>query len=131
MLHEIVTSILTIVLLLIAVFIFNSIPLIAVSYVVIMLIGVIIFAYFIRKYLRYSIKEMIKDYMPSLLLSILMGIISYALGFLNISNILKLVVQILTGIIVYFMTAMIIKVPECIYLIKVIEKKLKKTGDVE
>lgn len=124
--HEIVTSILTIVLLLIAVFIFDSIPLIAISYVAIMFIGIIIFVFFIRKYLTYSVKEMMKDYIPSLSLSIIMGIICYSLGFLKIPNILKLIVQILAGIMVYVVVAKIIKIPEWIYLTKVINSKLRK-----
>ncbi len=64
-------------------------------------------AYPNKKLLNYSYFEQIKDILPSLVISILMGVIVYFVKFLALSKILILLLQIILGIIIYFSFAKI------------------------
>ena len=62
-----------------------------------------------KKLLNYSYIEQIKDILPSLLLSIFMGICIYFIKFIFINKILILLFQIILGIIIYFSLAKLLK----------------------
>lgn len=64
------------------------------------------------KLLNYGYKEQIKDILPSLSLSLIMGGVVYSILFLNISPYFTLVIQIFTGAIVYISLAKLFKL-EC------------------
>ncbi|NGT36135.1 polysaccharide biosynthesis C-terminal domain-containing protein, partial [Clostridium perfringens] len=68
------------------------------------------------KLLNYSYLEQIRDIIPSLIVSILMGIITYSIKFLNLSNLVTLMVQIIIGIIVYIILSKLFKLESYIYL---------------
>ena len=124
--QEIVTSILTIILLVIAVFKFNSISFIAWSYVVIMIVGLGIFAFFVNKYLGYSFREMAIDYCPSLGMSCVMGIIVFFIGYIPIHSLIKLVIQFVVGVTVYVLIAYIGKREEMWNLTELLKKIIGK-----
>lgn len=62
-----------------------------------------------RKLIGYKLKEQVRDIIPSMLLSIVMGIIVLWVGQLNFSNLVGLLLQIFVGIIVYCAGAYIFK----------------------
>lgn len=99
--HEIVTSIATIVLLLLAVFVYSRIEYIAWSFVVVMVMGVAIQAHFVKHFFAYQYKEMLRDYMPSMLVSCCMCGIVLLVGTLNCADLLKLMLQITMGVVSY------------------------------
>lgn len=109
LLHETITSIATVVLIFLAAFIFENIELIAWSYVMVMLIGLVIFSVFIKRSFSYGYFEMVKDYFPSLIMSLFMGGSVYLCGYLPINNIFKLVLQILIGIVIYISLSVVMK----------------------
>lgn len=78
------------------------------------------------KLLNYSYKEQIKDIMPSLLISIIMGVIVYSILFLNLSSYITLLIQVLVGVIVYIGLAKLFKLECFIYLVNTIKGILKK-----
>ena len=69
-------------------------------------------AYPNKKLLNYSYLEQWKDIIPSLLISLLMGLTVYVLNFLSIAEFLKLFVQIVVGVVVYILLAKLFKI-EC------------------
>ena len=117
LIHEIVTSILTIIFLFFAAFKLKNIFFIAWSYVIVMLIGLLIYIYYILRIFKYTIFEIINDYIPSFLISVLMGIIVYFVGKINFNNFFILCLQIIIGVIVYILFAIIIK-DDSFYFIK-------------
>lgn len=125
LLHECVTSSMTIILLLMAVLAFNSVEFIAWSYVIIMLIGVTIYAYYAKKYINYSYIELIKDYFPSLAMSIIMGVFIYLFGMIRIHLFLKLCCQIILGIGIYVFLSVVLLNEEFIYLFDFFKKNIK------
>lgn len=55
-----------------------------------------------KKLLNYSYLEQIKDMLPQIILSLVMGVIVYAVTFLKLSSIITLVIQIPVGVLVYW-----------------------------
>lgn len=115
--HEIVTSVLTVVLIILAAFYYRSISLIAWSYVLISLVGTFIFSFFTAKYFPYKVKEILKDYLPSLILSATMSIVVYFIGKLTLPTTVLLVLQVSIGVVYYFAGAKIFKMKELSYIL--------------
>ena len=119
--HEVITSLLTIIFIFLGAILFKNIKIIAWSYVLISLVGTIIFSFFIIKYYSYKPFEILKDYGPSFLLSVFMCIVVYFLGKINFSLILLLFLQTVTGIFIYFFGAWILKMEELNYFLNYIK----------
>ena len=87
-------------------------------------------SYFSKKFISYSTKDQIKDMMPTLFISIIMGVVVYFSAFiLPLNNILKLAAQILIGIIIYVSISKLSKIEELdtVYqLTKIVFQKLRK-----
>lgn len=105
--HEIVTSSTTVLMLLVAVFGLQSIPAIALSHVAVAVLGTIMYMLWAGKYLGYRIREVAQDYLPSVLLSVVMAMGAMLLGMLQIHVVLKLVLQVLVGMVIYFLLSWI------------------------
>lgn len=93
-------------------------------------IAFVIHSYYSKKYISYSTKEQIKDSMPSLIISVLMGIIVYFSGtILPHNNLIKLVGQISIGIVVYLSFSKLAKVEELDTMYELAGNVLKKIRD--
>ena len=93
----------------------------AISCIIDCFIGLIINSYPNKKLLSYSFAEQIKDIIPSLILSMFMGVIVYCVGLINLPYLWLLILQIVTGIIAYVSFCLIFKVDNfkyCLSLIK-------------
>lgn len=66
-----------------------------------------------KKLLNYSIKEQCLDILPSMLIALLMGVIVYSISYLNLSVWLTLIIQILSGAVIYMGIAYMLKL-ECL-----------------
>ena len=74
-----------------------------------------IYAYFVNKFFDYHYGEMLKDYMPSLILSIVMGVAAYFIGETNLINtVFTLVLQIIIGALIYLAGAKLLRMKELI-----------------
>ncbi len=69
-------------------------------------------AYPNKKLLNYGYTEQIRDVLPSLTISLIMGAIAYSLLFLHLSALVTMVLQIFIGILVYITLATVFKL-EC------------------
>ena len=86
------------------------------------LISTVINAYPNRKLLKYSYKEQWNDIMPSLLLSLVMGVVIYSLQWFGMTVWTTLIVQVCVGFILYVGMARIFKL-ECFnYLVMTIKQ---------
>ena len=97
-------------------------------------LSVFINSYPNKKLLGYNFVEQLKDIVPSLILSIIMGSVVYCITLSNLSNLAIIILQVLVGISIYIIGAWILKM-ECFnYLIKTIKeinfyKKYFESGD--
>lgn len=97
--------------------IFYGIYAIAIGLLVANIISSFVNAYPNLKLLDYSYKQQIKDIMPSLILSLIMGSVIYCLSLLEMNPGLTIIIQISIGIILYFGMAKILKLESFTYLI--------------
>ena len=84
------------------------------------------------KYLNYSIKEQLFDIMPSIILSGIMCLIIYPIVLLQTSNLIKLILQIVVGILVYIIGSIISKQKAYYYvlgLLNSVKQHQKKAED--
>ena len=87
------------------------------------LISTVINAYPNKKLLGYSYLEQVKDLLPSILSSAVMGILVWSVDLLNLNTIITILLQIILGTAVYFGIAKVFKF-ECFeYLVGMIKRK--------
>ncbi len=89
-----------------------SVKAIALSGILYAIIATIINMYPSKKLINYSCKEQLKDLKTIFLLSLVMGIITYPILYLNLSWISTVVLQVLVGIMVYLGLSHLFKVEE-------------------
>ncbi|EXJ23324.1 Lipopolysaccharide biosynthesis protein WzxC [Alkalibacterium sp. AK22] len=89
------------------------------------LIGSFINAYPNKKLLNYSYKEQWLDIMPSLLISLIMGVIVYSINYLNMLAWQILGLQIISGGIIYVLLAKVFKVESLTYLVATMRELIK------
>ena len=122
---EAVLNIIALSLVCIAVFYFKSVLLIAVGSVITEMVSISIFMYFMKKLVQYLYKEQIKDIVPSIMLSCIMGIMVYSISFfIMASTPVLFLTQIIMGVIIYIGGALLFRISGCIYLLKIIEQKM-------
>lgn len=98
---EIIKKTIGIVSLVIAVFCFDSPIAIALTGVFTTFTSCFINAYPNKKLINYSYFEQMKDIIPSLLVTILMGVCAYAITFISLGSWLTLIIQIIVGMVAY------------------------------
>lgn len=126
--HEIITSILTVILILISTLKYHNIYLIAWSYVIITILGLSFYLYYIQKIFSYTVLEVLEDYLPTLIFSIIMGGIIHIIGNFFYNEVLKFSIQIIIGMVSYFFMLFIFKEKTFIYIKDVILKRKKLGG---
>lgn len=123
---EIVKKIIGVASLVVAVFCFQSPIAIAMTGVFTTIISSFINAFPNKKLIGYSYLEQIKDLLPSFLSSIAMFAGVYAISFINLPNILLLVIQIFTGILIYVAISAIFRLKGFKFLLSRIKPIMKK-----
>ncbi len=78
-----------------------------------------------KKLLNYSYVEQLKDILPSILLAVGMGCIVSVFNLLNIHIILKLILQVMTGGIIYIVGAKLLNLESFNYLFDIVKGMLK------
>ncbi len=123
---ELIKKFLGVIVLLITVFCFDSPLAIAMGGAVTTLISCFVNTAPNKKLLNYSYFEQMKDILPSMIISIIMGAIVYCVLFLQLPALITLIIQILLGIIVYISLAWIFKL-ECFSYLISMAKSFKKS----
>lgn len=121
---EIIKKILGVIILIISMF--YGVYAIALGQLLSGIISSFINAYPNLKLLNYGYKEQVKDIFPSLILSLIMGLVAYSILFLNLSSYLTLVIQVFIGATVYIGLAKLFKLECYEYLLSTIKGVLNK-----
>lgn len=117
----------SIIILLIAVFVFKSVLFIAIGYLISAVVSLVIFMMGTTKLIGYSCKEQFYDVAPSLLCSIIMGGAVHIVGTICLTPVCAMLIQIFVGILIYIALSYIFKLFPYFYLMKFIKKRSKKT----
>ena len=116
--------------LVIAIFCFNSPIAIAFTGIITTLISCFINAFPNKKLVGYSYFEQMRDILPNIIISAIMGVAIHFIQYLQLSNLLLLIIQIPVGIILYVLLSMLFRVQGFKYAFEpamnVINKKLKR-----
>lgn len=104
----------------------NGVMAIAICDIITSLIMIITVAYTSKRYNQYSYREQIIDLLPILAGCFLMGIVVYSIGLIDISDYLKLFIQVATGVIIYYSYSVITKNAELYYIKGFIAKLTKR-----
>ncbi len=83
-------------------------------------------AYPNKKLMNYSYFEQVKDMLPAMILSVIMGAIVYLVQFIELSSILTLVIQVPLGVVIYLGIAYLLKFESLIYVFNTIKSVLKR-----
>lgn len=84
----------------------------AIGYFGAVLLKVIYQSVILQKFINYSIKEQLLDFLTFLFVSLLMGVPVYLLHFIEINNIILLFIQVFLGMGLYWLFSIIFKLPE-------------------
>lgn len=125
---EVVKKAVGIALIVIAVFCFDTPLAIALTGAITTIISSFVNAFPNKKLIGYAYSEQIKDILPSFLLAAFMGAAVYAINFLGINNIYKLLIQIFLGITIYIVFSMVFKLKGFEFVRKTIKDFAKKGG---
>lgn len=79
-----------------------------------------------RKLLGYGYLEQVRDFLPGILLAVLMGVCVYFIGYIPLPTIATLVIQILAGAIIYIGLSAALKLEEFTYLIGMIKSFINR-----
>lgn len=79
-----------------------------------------------RKLLRYGYLEQLKDIMPSILLSVFMGVCVYCISFIGLADILTLFIQLVLGVVIYMVGSIVLKLNSFYYFKDLILKLFSK-----
>jgi teichuronic acid exporter len=119
---EIIKKTYGIIVLLITVLCFDNVMAIVIGGTIVMPVGLIVNAFPNKKILDYSLFDQIKDIMPSVILSSIMGVGIYLINFIGLNNIITLLMQILIGFTFYFFTSYILKFEALSYILNILHE---------
>ena len=100
---------------------FESPIAIAIGGAVSTIISCFVNAYPNKKLLNYSYLEQMKDILPEMILSFVMGMAIYPISFMNIPDILLIIIQGICGIFIYCLLAWLFKLEPFLYLMHTIK----------
>lgn len=106
--------------------IFISVKVMTYSYFITNVLGLIINAYPVSKILKYSLIEMIKDILPTMLMSCVMFVGCWSIQFIGLPDLVLLPVQILVGVILYVGMSALFKNENFYYVLNMIKTKIKR-----
>lgn len=96
---------------LIAIFVFESVLLVAVGSLLTTMTSLLLFMYFSKKLIGYSTREQIADLAPALLVSAIMGGVVIFVKVLPLNALPQLCLQVVIGVIAYILLSLALKVP--------------------
>ena len=79
-----------------------------------------------KKLLNYSYLEQVKDMLPQIVLSCVMGAVVYAVNFLPLGDVVTLLIQVPVGAMIYVVGSWLFKLDSFDYLWKMLKKLLPK-----
>ena len=79
------------------------------------------------KLIAYPYKEQLKDMLPQIILSLIMGALVYCVTFLQLSEILTLLIQMALGVFIYVGASIVTKNDSFLYILSAVKQGFKKT----
>ena len=103
-----------------------GVKVIAITYVIISIISAFVNAAPIRILLGYIYREQIRDMLPAIILSLIMGGCCTSIMLLKLSNIVTLIIQVVVGVLVYMGISKLLKIDSFEYLISFLKEFISR-----
>ncbi len=94
-------------------------------------ICLVVNAFVYRKHLNYKFKEQIADILPAILLSVAMGAVVYWITWLPLHDLVKLLIQVPLGILVYIGGSWLFKLESFSYIMTIVKGYLGKKQQIK
>ena len=78
-------------------------------------------------FVKLPFRKQVKDLIPSVLITMIMGLCVYLIGFISLNNIFMLIVQIFSGAVVYIAVSAIFKPKGYSYIMQIVKKVFRKS----
>lgn len=95
---------------------------IAYSYLLNCVVNLYINSYPNKKILNYGYSNQIKDMFPAISLSMFMGLVTYSITFINVPDLIKLLIQIPLSVVIYIILSFLIKEESFMYILNTIKR---------
>ena len=79
-----------------------------------------------KRLLGYGYLEQLRDLIPGVILAVVMGICVYFIGYINLPNIIVLIIQVIVGATIYIVMSIVFKLESFLYLWNMVKTYLKK-----
>lgn len=112
----------------IATFVIKSILWIALFFLVHTIVSLTCFMYASNRYINYSLAEQAKDLVPVVVASFIMGLIVYMMNYIPIATGILLGLQVVMGIVVYYIMVKLFHIEELDYIKGVLQQFLRKNS---
>ena len=110
---------------------FISVKAMACSVLVTSILGQMINSWPNKKLMDYSYFEQVKDMLPQIILSFVMGVSVYCVQFIKLPDIFTLLIQIPTGVLIYWLLSKLLHIDSYEFLIETVRELFnKKGGDI-
>ena len=109
-----------------AIFVLKNVLWVAIGILVATWVSIVCFSVKVKDLIGYRFIEQLIDILPSLLLSAFMGIAVYLLQYTELRGVALLLIQILTGAVIYVSLSVLFKLEPYIYLKNLLKEKLLK-----
>ena len=119
---ELIRRIVMLAILLVALFVFDYVLAIAISYVISSIIDMFIASAPLKKLLDYDGFKQVKDNWKTLVASLIMGIGAYSVGFLQLPTIVLLLLQMSTGVLIYVLLCIAMRIESFHYVLSLVKK---------
>ena len=102
---------------------------IALSEILVTIFGTILYAAVAKKHIGYRYNEMCKDLLNNTIIAVIMGVIVWIVGdYLIINKILVLLIQVISGVIIYLLLSTLTKNESYKYILNILCEVVKKKG---
>lgn len=118
----VITSIVSILTLLVAVFCFKSVMMVAILNLLCAVLSFTVFSWASARYLNYKLLEQLSDILPECMVTLVMAAAVYGLGFLSLNIYFLLVFQIVIGGLMYILMSMLFKLEPYKEVISILKK---------
>ena len=98
----------------------------AYSLIITTIISQIINAFPNKTLLNYSYLDQVKDMLPQIILSIIMGVVVFLVSFIALSDIFTLILQVVIGAIIYISLSCILKFESFVYILNIGKNLIRK-----
>ncbi len=108
-----------------------SVIALAISALLMTALSIVINAWPNKKILAYSIRAQLSDISTNLIPALIMGVLVYTVGLIAIPSVIKLIIQVITGITIYLALSILLKNPSFVYLLNVLKSGIEKLHNVK